>query len=361
MSEVYVRPPDLVLGVRFNGRVPRVDQERQKAEADAILERLRHQPGVILADEVGMGKTFVALAIAYSVAMQSRKAPVIVMVPSNLVEKWKDDLKTFCELYVNGRRPVDQAEATEKDLTDPAVIRFGVALHSIELMRLLDDSAHVRCHLIFLAQRAMGRRQTDKWIRLALVAEALRRHGRGGAARLIQVKKQIHRFLARLISAIGEERAQDLGDELWERLLSSDPSAWKDIYNSVVRDQERRLKDDPVPKAIVRAISRIHLKELTDALERMPVRAVGGERRVKERVRIAQDTLREIERGLWKDILVKARWRSPLLVMDEAHHLKNADTSLARQFRAASLDEDLRTGDAALADAFAVPVTEPSC
>src|SRR5262249_30697451 len=138
----------------------------------------------------------------------------------------------------------------------------------------------------------------------------------------------------------------------WERLLSSDPSAWRDIYNSAVRDQERRLKDDPVPKAIVRAITRIDLKELTDALERMPVRAVGGERRVKERVRLAQDTLREIERGLWKDILAKATWRSPLLVTDEAHHLKNEDTSLARQFRATSLDEDLRTGDAALAEAF---------
>lgn len=352
MSEVYARPPDLVLGSRFSRRVPRADQERQLAEADAILERLRHQPGVILADEVGMGKTFVALAIAYSVAMQSRRGPVIVMVPSNLVEKWKDDLKTFCELYVDARRPVEQAEATEKDLSDPAVIRYGVALHSIELMRLLDDAAHVRCHLVFLAQRAMGRRQTDKWVRLALVAEALRRHGRGGAARLIQVKRQIHRFLARLISAMGEERAQDLGDELWERLLSSDPSAWKDIYNGGVRDQDRRLKDDPVPKTVVRAISRVDLRALTEALERMPVRAVGGERRVKERVEIARDTLREIERDLWKNILAKVRWRSPLLVMDEAHHLKNADTSLARQFKAASLDEDLRTGDAALAEAF---------
>ena len=53
---------------------------------------------MILADEVGMGKTFVALAIAYSVAVRSPRGPVIVMVPANLVDKWEQDLKTFCEL-----------------------------------------------------------------------------------------------------------------------------------------------------------------------------------------------------------------------------------------------------------------------
>ena len=38
--------------------------------------------------------------------------------------------------------------------------------------------------------------------------------------------------------------------------------------------------------------------------------------------------------------------------MDEAHHLKNPGTSLARQFKVAEIDQDLRTGDAAMANAF---------
>jgi len=50
--------------------------------------RLRNQPGVILADEVGMGKTFVALAVAYSIAQHSPRGAVIVMVPANLIDKW---------------------------------------------------------------------------------------------------------------------------------------------------------------------------------------------------------------------------------------------------------------------------------
>ncbi len=41
---------------------------RQERTAQEILRRLEHQPGVILADEVGMGKTFVALGVAASVA-----------------------------------------------------------------------------------------------------------------------------------------------------------------------------------------------------------------------------------------------------------------------------------------------------
>ena len=352
MRDIYTPPLDLVLGQRLNERVPPADQERQRAEVDGILHRLRTQPGVILADEVGMGKTFVALAIAYSVAVRSPRGPVIVMVPSNLVDKWKQDLSTFCELYLEGRRPVDRDVAPMKELTDPAALRFGVALHSVDLMKLLDDPPRARCHMIFLAQRAMSRRQSDKWIRLALIAEALRRHGRGKASRLIQVKGQIHRYLAELIWAIGEERSQEMGSELWQRLLRTDPEAWKDIYNEALRDERRQMKDAPVPKAVVRAIRDIDLKLLAEALERMPVRARGGDKRVSERLEGARKVLREVERELWKDILAKARWRSPLLVMDEAHHLKNPGTSLARQFKVAEIDQDLRTGDAAMANSF---------
>ena len=305
-----------------------------------------------MADEVGMGKTFVALAIAYSVAIRSPKGPVIVMVPSNLVDKWKQDLGTFCELYLDRRRPVDRGAATTKDFADPSVLRYGVALHSIDLLKLLDDPPRVWCHLIFLAQRAMSRRQSDKWIRLALIAEALRKHGRGKAGRLIQVKEQIHWYLAELMYALGEERAQDLGVELWQRLLRTDPGVWRDTYNGAVRDDRRQMKDDPVPKAVVRALQRMELKPLAEALEGMPVRARGGERRVSERLEVARKALRKVEAELWKDLLARAQWRSPLLVMDEAHHLKNPGTSLARQFKAADIDQDLRTGDAAMSNSF---------
>lgn len=352
MTDIYSPPSELVLGTRLNVRVPEADQKRQRAEVMEILRRLRDQPGVILADEVGMGKTFVALAVAYTVAVRSPRGPAIVMVPANLVDKWEQDLKTFCELYLENRHAVARQNARRKDLIDPSAVRYGVARHSIELMKFLDDPSRERCHLIFLAQGAMGRRQSDKWVRLALIGETLRRHGRGKASRLIQVKSQIHRFLAELLWAIGEERAHGWGEDLWKRLLKTDPDAWKNIYNDSVRDERRQLTDDPVPKPVTRALHRIELRPLADALQRMPVRARGGDERLSDRLNSARRALRQAEEELWRHLLAGSRWRSPLLVMDEAHHLKNPGTSLARQLQSPDLERDLRTGDGAMANSF---------
>ena len=347
----YNPPTDLVLGTRLNASVPEADQLRQRAEVDEILGRLNNQPGVILADEVGMGKTFVALGIAHSVAIRSPRGPVIIMVPANLIDKWEQDLKKFCELYLANCYSVNRATATISCLADQTAVRYGIARHSVELMRLLDDPPRERCHLIFIAQGAMARSPTDKWIRLYLIGEALRRHGRGRANRLIQVKKRIHHFLAELLWAIGEERSHKWGEELWRALLQSHPTDWLNIYNKAAQD-ERRLTDDPVPKNIIRAVGRLELGPLAEALKTIPVRARGGTRRISERLNDTRKVLRKVERDLWKELLAQTRWRSPLLIMDEAHHLKNPHTLLARQLQSPDLEQDLRTGDGAMAQAF---------
>lgn len=352
LEHPYQLPPDVVLGVRLAKRIPAADQIRQREEVAEILKRLRTQPGVILADEVGMGKTFVALAIAYSVARQSPKGPVVVMVPPNLVAKWEQDLKTFCELYLDDKRPVRKDLLSAKDLRDTSVLRYAIAHHSVELMRLMDDGRRERVHVIFLAQGSMGRRQNDRWIRLALIGEALRTHGRGGANRLIQVKEQIHRFMGELLRAVGAQRAADIGEDMWRLLLKSDPAHWKELYNQAVSDPTRQLQDDPVPKSVSRALQKISLRELADALKEMPVRATGGDERVSERLASVRHALRDVEDLLWKKVLAEAKMRSPLLLMDEAHHLKNPDTSLARQFRAVEVEQALQMGDGALANAF---------
>lgn len=352
MSGIYSAPSELVLGTNLNVRVPEADQRRQRAEVEEILRRLCTQPGVILADEVGMGKTFVALAVAYSIAVRNRQGPVIIMVPANLVDKWEQDLKGFCELYLENRHIVRKDRAKKAELTNPTAVRYGVARHSVELMKLLDDPPRERCHLVFLAQGAMSRQQTDRWVRLALIAECLRTHARGKATRLIEVKKQIHRFLAKLLHAIGVERAQGWGEKLWKDLLKTTPDSWMSIYNKAVVDENRRLTDDPVPKSVVRALQHVNLKPLAEALALMPIRATGGENRVSERISRTRSVIRKIEEELWKVLLARTRWRSPLLVMDEAHHLKNPRTSLARQLQSVDSLQDLQTGDGAMARSF---------
>src|ERR1700752_3444670 len=108
----------------------------------------------------------------------------------------------------------------------------------------------------------MNRSQRDKWVRLALIAESLSQHGRGRAERLIQVKEQIHRFLGILLGAQHEQQASLKGEEVWQLLLRTYCSDWKRIYNKRVRKEEDSLLDDPVPKAVARAIERINLKPI---------------------------------------------------------------------------------------------------
>jgi ERCC4-related helicase len=342
-------PADLVLGTRINERVPAPDQIRQRKEVEEILCRLRQQPGLILADEVGMGKTFVALAVAYSISACKKTGPVVVMVPANLIEKWAQDMRTFCDLYLSDRQAVQQNLATRSELRDRKAVRYGVARHSIDFMRLLDDPPGERCHLIFLAQGAMSRSQYDKWVRLSLIAESLRRHARGNATKLIQVRSRIHRFLGQLLWAIGEQRAHDWGEELWLQLLRTGPEAWKEIYNASLRDERKRLNDDPVPKSVLRAIRKIELRPIAAALQEMPLRTSD---RLSERISKVRSTLIKAEKMLWNELLAQTNWRSPLLILDEAHHLKNPGTALAGQLQKPDPTRDLRTGDGAMANAF---------
>lgn len=95
------------------------DVRRQNATVDALLERLFHIDAdrrfelQILADEVGMGKTFVAMGTAFSVleAMRSGTAPddlrgcyqkVLVVTPNNrsLFAKWTREVAEFVKRCV---------------------------------------------------------------------------------------------------------------------------------------------------------------------------------------------------------------------------------------------------------------------
>ena len=340
----------LILGSRYNEHVPRADQDRQKRETEEILKRLRNQPGVVLADEVGMGKTFVALAVGYCVGLQSRRGPVVVMAPPNLIDKWENDLKTFCELYVSGHRPVDRNKATAMELRSHQAFRYGVARSSVDFLKLLDDPARVRCHMVFMAQGSMARRQSDKWVRLALVRETFRRHARGTST-LVQVRKVVYRFMGELLQAVGEESASGWKEHLWDKLLREDPREWRDIYNAEIGTEKRQLSDDPVPIAVLNALEKgkLDLKPLAETLEQMPLRKSGN---LTDRLNDVRRELKRMEDFAWRELLAKASWRSPLLIMDEAHHLKNPSTNLARQLQSPDSDQDLRAGEGALSQAF---------
>ncbi len=140
--------------------------------------------------------------------------------------------------------------------------------------------------------------------------------------------------------------------EIWKTLLKFDPITWKSIYNSKLKNHKTDLDDDPVPQAIMAAIPKLDLEAFAEALQSMPVRTSSDPGRLSERIRYARQALRTEEKSLWKHIISTAKWRCPLLVMDEAHHLKNPGTLLARQLQSIVSDNDLRVGDGALSKSF---------
>ena len=125
-----------------NDRISTEDAQRQECAAAQVLSRLARQPGVILADEVGMGKTFVAMAVAVSILLErSDQGPIVVMSPPSLREKWPKDWKVF----------------TQKCIPETLRHRFRAerAESGVDFLRLLDDSAERRSHVIFLSHGAL--------------------------------------------------------------------------------------------------------------------------------------------------------------------------------------------------------------
>lgn len=158
MNPLYPYRPDIHLYVK--GRISEEDATRQEQTAREILRRLTTQPGVILADEVGMGKTFVALAVAVSVALENQgQRPVVVMVPSSLKEKWPADFALFREKCVPG--PLSKA------------VCCGKAERAVEFLKILDDSPDRRKCVIFLTHGAMSRGLSDPWVMLSLIWQSL--------------------------------------------------------------------------------------------------------------------------------------------------------------------------------------------
>jgi len=95
------------------------DGERQMATAQVLLDRFYHRRQSsrwelqILADEVGMGKTFVALAVAYSILLEFKKEEmepefsssyrrVVILTPQNpaLFDKWVREVGEFVKRCV---------------------------------------------------------------------------------------------------------------------------------------------------------------------------------------------------------------------------------------------------------------------
>lgn len=290
-------------------RINPSDAKRQTATAREILRRLGNQPGVILADEVGMGKTFVALVVAASASWGDEgRGPVVVMVPPSLKEKWPGDFELFKDVCLT--RQEDKGETG---------LRMGRAENGVEFLKLLDDPPKRRKHIIFVTHGTLHRGLTDRWTKLAILVKAL--HHRT----LVDQREAFPRFAAEILRL----KSTADNESLYAQLYRTHPDSWKDVL--VQYGVFGREEDDPVPKAVYRLLDkeRVDLANLRTTLRDLPLRHSANR---DARIQDFRGMLKPVLDQIWLEALKAASFRSPLLILDEAHHLKNPATRLASLF-----------------------------
>lgn len=178
-SRVWLRS-FLSLDARTDGMtVPASDVARQEDTVLRALGMLDVQPGVVLADEVGMGKTYEALGVIAARRQEDPRRRTLVLTPGpDLNAKWTKEFDAFC-----GRRPMYRAFAGQ----------YAAASSLRELL------ARAMTHPITVAPVSMfagGRAMRDNAYLLSLyfhwkgkgsqVAAAFRRY-RGGSLKSVDV------------------------------------------------------------------------------------------------------------------------------------------------------------------------------
>jgi ERCC4-related helicase len=311
-------PPFIDLHVK--DRISAEDARRQERTVHAILQRFATQPGIILADEVGMGKTFVALATAVSVYLRKKK-PVVIMIPPNLKEKWPNDFRLFCQACV-------------RDESVRMGLRAEVAEKPVDFLKLLDDDPSRQCAVIFLTHGALTRSMSDGWIKLAVLYRALYKR-----QDVDDILRALNRFAGSITELLSVERKSNDPD-IWLRLLKTAPSKWgNELYNMGVTEKNA---DDPIPASFLEELNKMSSRELDAILDdlrlHLPRRQSPG---LNEYLIIIRRKLSEKIKDVWGRCLSRINLELPLLVFDEAHHLKNAQTQLVvKLFKDSEADKE---------------------
>lgn len=287
------------------------DWSRQRRTAADILQRLQTQEGVVLADQVGMGKTYVALAVAVSEILATQELKqVVIFVPPAVADKWVREWKKFSESLLesgSGIRCVDQP------------IRSGE-----EFLKKLDGNPKDRAHILVVTHTALTATLKDTFIQLALLHYAT------------QDDKELRQRMAKWSTGLtGLIRNAQFAPDLVAKLLDTKPSKWREVWRRHFHDKD--LPDDPVPTALESAARNLYLHDLRDAIEGLPIRSSAD---INRRLETAREALAKTTQDTWKWMLSSTDLDLPLLIVDEAHRLKNPRTLISKLFGKRSSDTD---------------------
>lgn len=282
------------------------DWARQRRTAEDVLQRLQAQEGVVLADQVGMGKTYVALAVATSHILRTPALEqVVVFVPARVAEKWVNEWGKFSEALL-----VDAPQI--RCVKHP--IRSGE-----EFLKAIDDPVHARDHLVIVTHEALTSTLKDRFIQLALLYYAIRNRHEAATMR-----RRIAKWSDR---AKGLIRDQRFTPDIVERLLSTPPDQWRAVWERMTGED---LGDDPVPGHLQTVAQEIDLGAVLAAIRELPV---NWSQALESRLKYARGKLNDATQAVWKQVLTAPpKPHLPLLIIDEAHALKNDRTRVSRLF-----------------------------
>jgi hypothetical protein len=254
-----------------------------------------------------MGKTFVALAVAAGVVeSERRRRPVVVMVPPAVADKWPNDWEVFREQCL-------PATSLIRATTRP--VRNGA-----EFLKLLDDPADRRSHIIFMKHGSLRASLSDPFVLLATVRQAFLRR-----SSLERQRRAFPRWASRILND------RWFTQERTEQLLQRPPSRWLDLCGD-----RPTVDDDPVPQLFADAVQAVDLSDVRNALAQLPLSSSSG---LDQRLRAVRKHLRRALDEVWREAMTQVRYHLPLLILDEAHHVKNPN-QLASLF----FDDEESTG-----------------
>ncbi len=281
------------------------DWLRQRRTAADILQRLQTQEGVILADQVGMGKTYVALAVAVSQVLRTReRGQVVIFVPAAVADKWVREWKKFSESLLEGGSRIRCVDRP---------IRSGE-----EFLKRLDDAPDQRRHIVIVTHTALTATLKDTFVQLALLHYATRYMRDAG-----DLRQRIAKWSTGMTGLI---RNVEFTSARVSALLDVAPSKWRETWKQLTGQE---LADDPVPRALEAAVQHLSMDPLRTALASLPK---NHSEKIAERLNDAREALKVATQATWKWLLTSIDLDLPLLIVDEAHRLKNPKTNIGQLF-----------------------------
>lgn len=193
--------------------IPAADIERQEDTVLRAIEMLEDRSGILLADEVGMGKTYEALGIAAVTRHLRPRSRIVIVTPGpDLNEKWHKEFSQFRAMFDFGHQVVQ-------------------ARHLSEFVE------NVRNHPVVVAPVSMfqsGRGSADQMYLLSLYFHWKNLRGPTSKAILTRVdngdRERVDVQAARFLGAFDFNTVQPHREKAFRRGRSSGPAGLDDLY-----------------------------------------------------------------------------------------------------------------------------------